>query len=143
MTDRCARFARPSVESVATLCCWKHRDWRGPCVTEAGKEILSRSEVAIGAMPHVPTGLGGDDKFVTICNEVLAEDASKVGLGAAIRKAVVVGQIEVGDTEVERSPQEGTLSRKQSVITKMLHGPSDTAGKSKPLRPQRRYVMDP
>ena len=45
---------------------------------EAGQEVLPRSEVAVGARPHVPTGFGGDDEFVPVVAKVLTENAPKL-----------------------------------------------------------------
>src|SRR3984885_14639415 len=90
---------------------------------EACEEIFPRSKVAIGARPHVPAGLGGDDEFVAILAEVLAEDPSEIRLGTAIRGPIVVGQIKMGDTQVEGTPQDGALSLERSVITEVLPQP--------------------
>src|SRR5271168_3651640 len=90
---------------------------------EAGEKILPRSEVAIGARPHVPPGFGGDDKFVPVVAKVLTENPPEVGLGAAIRGSVVVGQVEMGDSQIEGSPQDGALGFEWSVVTKVLPQP--------------------
>ena len=90
---------------------------------EAGQEILPRSEVAVGARPHVPTGFGGDDEFVPVVAKVLTENPPEVGLGAAVRGPVVVGQVEMGDAQVESSPQHSALRLEWSVVTEVLPEP--------------------
>ena len=54
-------------------------------LVEAGEKILSGSEVAVGPGPPVPARLGGDDEFVPVVPEVLAEDPSEIGLRTAVR----------------------------------------------------------
>ena len=73
---------------------------------KAGEKVLSRPEVAIGARPHVPTRLGGDDEFVAKVPEVLTENSTEIGLGTAVGRPVVIGQIEMGDAQVESSSQD-------------------------------------
>jgi hypothetical protein len=90
---------------------------------EAGEEVFPRPEVTIGTRPHVPTGFGGDDELVSVRAEVLAEDPPEIDLCTSVRGSVVVGQIEVGDTQVESTPQDGTLSIKWSVVTEVLPQP--------------------
>ena len=46
-------------------------------------------------------GLGGDDEFVAVAGEIADQDAADVFLGGAGRRAVVVGEIEMGDAAVE------------------------------------------
>jgi hypothetical protein len=55
-------------------------------LVEAGEEVFARAEVAVGARPHVPTGLGGDDQLVAERAEVVVEDPREVGLGASVRR---------------------------------------------------------
>ena len=89
-------------------------------LVEAGEEVLARAEVAVRARPHVPAGLGGDDELVAVVAEVVVQDPAEVGLGAAVRGAVVVGQVEMGDTEVEGSAQDGTLGLDGPVVAEVL-----------------------
>jgi len=50
------------------------------------------TELAVRSGPHVPAGLGRDEQFVAIGREVVTQDAPEVRLGAAVGRAVVVGQ---------------------------------------------------
>jgi hypothetical protein len=70
-------------------------------LVEAGENVLPRAPVAVGAVPHEVAGLGGDDEFVAMRGEILAQHPAEVFLRGAGRRAVVVGQIEVCDAEIE------------------------------------------
>ena len=72
-------------------------------LVQAREQVLARAQVAVRARPHVPAGLGRDDELVAVGPEVLAQDAAGVDLGAAVGRAVVVGQVEVRDAQVERA----------------------------------------
>ena len=70
-----------------------------------GHQRLAAAPFAIGAGPHPIAGLGRDDELVPVGPEVLAHHASKIGLGAAVGRTVVVGEIEMRDAAVERVAQ--------------------------------------
>jgi hypothetical protein len=89
-------------------------------LVEAGEEVLAGAEVAVGAWPHVPTSFGGDDQLVATVAEVVVQDAGEVGLSAAVRGPVVVGQVEMGDAQVEGSAQDGALGVDGSVVAEVL-----------------------
>ena len=76
-------------------------------LVQARKQILARAPVAVGAVPHVVSGLGRDDQFVAIRAEIVVEDASEVFFRRTGRRPVVVRQIEVGDAEIEGAAQHG------------------------------------
>ena len=76
-------------------------------LVEAGQQVLARAAVAVRPRPHVPAGLGRDDQLVAERREVAAQEAAEVLLGRAVRRPVVVGQVEVGDAEVEGAPDDG------------------------------------
>ena len=52
--------------------------------------------------------------------EVLAEDPPEVALGAAVRRAVVVGEVEVRDAAVERVAQDRALGRDRHVVAEVV-----------------------
>ena len=68
---------------------------------QARHEILAAAPVAVGAGPHVVAGLGGDEQFVAVRAEVVVHQAAHRLLGGAVWRAVVVGEVEVGDAVVE------------------------------------------
>ena len=63
----------------------------------ARQDVLARSEVAVRAGPHVVARLRRDDELVAVRREVLAHHAPEVRLGRAVRRAVVVREVEVRD----------------------------------------------
>ncbi len=79
-------------------------------LVEAGQQILARSPVAIRAGPHIVAGLGADDQFVAIGLEIEAQNLAEVAFRASRRRAVVVGQVEVGDAQVEGAAHHGAAS---------------------------------
>ena len=89
------------------------------CV-QAGGQVLPRPEVAIGAGPHVPAGLGRDDQLVAVAGEVLGQDAAHVALRRPVGRSVVVGQVEVGDAEVERPPHHRPLVLHRLVVPEVV-----------------------
>jgi len=70
-------------------------------LVEAGDQVFAAAPFAIGAGPHPVAGLGRDDELVAIAGEILLEDFAESGLGRAGRRAVVVGEVEMGDAEIE------------------------------------------
>ena len=111
-------------------------------LVEARQQVLARAAaLPVRARPHVVARLGGEDQLVAVRAEVLREDRAEVALGAAVGRAVVVGQVEVGDAAVERAPQDGPLGLSGRSSPKLCHSPSEISGSSSPLRPQRRNVV--
>ena len=78
-------------------------------LVERGEHVLARAPLAVRAGPHQIAGLGGDDQLVAVRREVGLQGLAEGGLGGAGRRAVVVGQVEVGDAEVEGAAQDGAL----------------------------------
>ncbi len=64
-------------------------------------QILAAAPLAIGARPHVVAGLGGDDQLIAQARKFGAHDLAEGRLGAAGRRAVIVGEVEMGDAEIE------------------------------------------
>ena len=67
--------------------------------------------------------------------EVVVEDPGEVGLGAAVRGPVVVGQVEMGDAQVEGSAQDGTLGVDGPVVTEVLPQPKRYGGQEQAAAP--------
>ena len=72
-------------------------------LVQAGQQILAAAEVAIGPGPHFISGLGGDDHLIPVGQEVFLQDAAKVDFCAAGLRAIVVGQVKVGNAQVKGS----------------------------------------
>ncbi|MCY1233054.1 hypothetical protein D9M72_455720 [compost metagenome] len=63
--------------------------------------VLAAAPFAVRTGPHVIAGLGRDDQLVAQMGEIRAHDFAEGGLGRARRRAVIVGEVEMGDAEVE------------------------------------------
>src|ERR1035437_9697837 len=63
--------------------------------------MLARPVGTVRPVPHQMAGHGRNDQFVAMTDEILHQDATGVFLGGTGRRAVVVGEIEVGDPAVE------------------------------------------
>src|SRR5512132_4015646 len=60
--------------------------------------------------------------------EVCGEDAAEVGLGRAVRGAVVGGQVEVSDADVEGPPADLALRLPAAVISEVVPQPERARG---------------
>ena len=78
-------------------------------LVQRGEDVFARAPLAVGAGPHQIAGLGRDDELVAVRGEVLAQEAAEVLLGRAGRRAVVVGQVEMSEAEVERAAEHRAL----------------------------------
>src|SRR5208337_26629 len=74
---------------------------------QAGEQILARAEVSIRSGPHIPAGFRRDDEFVAVRLKIFLEDLTEVFFRRAVRRAVVVGEIEMRDAEIEGAAQHG------------------------------------
>jgi len=52
--------------------------------------------------------------------KIVVEDPAEVPLCAPIGRSVVIGQVEVGDAQVEGAMHDGTLGVEGSVVTEVL-----------------------
>ena len=71
-------------------------------LVEACHEVFARAPVAVGPRPHVVTRLGRNEEFVAVGSERLLHQTAEVLLGRTVGRAVVVRQIEMDDSPVER-----------------------------------------
>ncbi len=93
-------------------------------LVQAGEHVLpSATALAVRAGPHVVAGLAGDDDLVPVGGEVVGQVAPEVGLRGAVGRAVVVGQVEVGDAEVEGAAQDRPLAVEGDVVTEVVPQP--------------------
>ena len=84
------------------------------------EQVLARAPLAVRARGHVVARLGGDDQLVAVGAEVLREERAEVRLGGAVGRAVVVGQVEVGDAQVEGAAQDGPLGVQRAVVAEVV-----------------------
>ena len=89
-------------------------------LVETGKERLPRTPVAVGAGPHLVARLRGDEEFIAVGREVLLHETAERLLGAARRRPVVVGQIEVGHAVVEGKAGQGTCGAEVGIVPEIV-----------------------
>ena len=87
---------------------------------ERGEHVLARSPLTVRPGPHVVARLGRDDQLVTVPGEVGRQDRAEILLGRSVRRAVVVGQVDVRDAEVERPSQDLPLAIERHVMAEVL-----------------------
>ena len=75
-------------------------------LVKAGQQVLAAAPVAVGAVPHLEPGFGGDDQLVAVDAEVVPQNFTEIPLGRARLGAVVVGKVKVGDAIVKRRAAE-------------------------------------
>ena len=76
-------------------------------LVEGGQEVFARTPFAVGTGPHVVARLGRDDEFVAVRGEISTENFAKIFFSGAGGWAVVVGEIKVGDAQIEGAAHNG------------------------------------
>ena len=92
-------------------------------LVEARQQVLPRSPVAVRPGPHVVSGLRRDDELVAVGREVMAEQEPEVLLGGAIRRPVVVREVEVRDAEIECAADDLPARVQRTLVTEVLPEP--------------------
>ena len=75
-------------------------------LVETGYQIFPRTPLTVGTGPHVVACFRRDNHFVTITSEIGIKNESEGSLSGALRRAVIVCQIKMGDAEVEGTPED-------------------------------------
>ncbi|CRM71698.1 hypothetical protein [Pseudomonas sp. 22 E 5] len=102
-------------------------------LVQARQNVFARTAtLAVRAGPHVPAGFAGDDQLVAVVLEVFTQQTAEVDLGAAIRWAVVVGQVEVVDPQVECGAQQGALGVDRGAVAKVVPQPQGQCRQHQP-----------
>ena len=89
-------------------------------LVEAREQVLPRAEVAVGPRPHVVAGLRRDHELVAIGREILLQQAPERLLRRAVGRAVVVGEVEVRDAEVERAAHDRAARLERPIGAEVL-----------------------
>src|SRR3954453_23416985 len=97
-------------------------------LVEAREQVLARAPVAVRAGPHVVAGLRRDDQLVAERAQVAAHDLAEDALGGPVRRAVVVGQVEVRDAEVEGAAQDRARVLERPFLAEVLPQPERHLG---------------
>ena len=64
--------------------------------------------------------LGRDDQLVAVRQQILLQDPAERPLGLAVGRAVVVGQVKVGDAQVKGLAQNALLDAEGGDIPKIV-----------------------
>ena len=104
-------------------------------LVEARQQVLARAPVAVRSRPHVVAGFGGYDELIAVGPEVVGEDPAEGRLGRPVRRPVVVAEVEVGDPEVERAPQDRPAGLDRPVAAEVLPQPERDGGKLQSAAP--------
>ncbi|CAB4585633.1 unannotated protein [freshwater metagenome] len=95
----------------------------GEALVERGEQILARTPLAVGAGPHIEAGLARDNQLVAIRRKIRRENLPENALGRSGRRAVIVGEIDVGHTLVESAEDDVALHTAIAVVTKVVPEP--------------------
>ena len=68
------------------------------------KQIFARAARAVGARPHIPPRFCRNQKFISVAAEIVPKNLSEVLLGRAVRRPVVIRQIEMRHAAIESAP---------------------------------------
>src|SRR5664280_199918 len=101
-------------------------------LVEAGKQVLAGPPLAVRPGPHVIARLRRQHELVPVATEVGVENAAKVGLRGARRRTVVVSQVEVRDTEIERAAQDRPLRLQRPVVAEVVPQAEGDRGQLQP-----------
>ena len=74
-------------------------------LVEAGEQVFARAPFAVRPRPHQVAGLGRHDQLVAMAAQIGRAHPAEALLGRARRRAVIVGEVEMGDAQVERPAQ--------------------------------------
>lgn len=75
-------------------------------LVEAGQHVFAAApSLSVGAGPHIPARFAGDDQFVPVGPEITPQMLAEIRFSAAIRRALIVGQVKVGDSQVKGCAQ--------------------------------------
>ena len=89
-------------------------------LVEAREQVLARAEVAVGPGPHVVAGLRRDHELVAEGARSVLQQAPERLLRGAVGRAVVVGEVEVRDAEVERAAHDRAARLERPVGAEVL-----------------------
>ena len=107
-------------------------------LVERCEQVLARAPLAVRPGPHVVAGLRRDHELVAVRAQVVAQHAAERLLGRAVRRAVVVREVEMGDAEVERAAEDRAARLERAVAAEVVPEPERDRGQLEAARPQRR-----
>ncbi|MNE68979.1 hypothetical protein D3C80_1646720 [compost metagenome] len=84
------------------------------------KRLFRTAAVPVWAGPHFPASFGGDDQLIAVIGEILFQDMAEIHLGAAGRRTIIVGEVEMRDAEIESLEKNGALRFQRRGITEIV-----------------------
>ncbi len=111
LLERCLRIETVRVEDVDVV-----EPHAAQALIEAREQVLARAPFPVRPRPHVVAGFRGDHQLVAERRQVFLEDLPEVLLRRAVRRPVVVGEIEVGDAEVEGAADDRAADLERSIV---------------------------
>ena len=97
-------------------------------LVQAGDQVLATAVVAIRPWPHVVAGFGRNDQFVTVGLPVLLEMNAEIALRFSVGRAVIIGQVKVGDAVVEGCPEQALLDLEGRDVSEIVPQPQRNGG---------------
>ena len=88
-----------------------------------GDQVFSTAKFTVRTRPHVIACFGRDDQFVAVTTEVSRQNLAKSFLGTAGGRAVVVGEIKMGDAMIKRRLAHRSFYIVRCVATKVMPKP--------------------
>lgn len=92
-------------------------------LVEGGEEVFAGAPITVGAWPHGVAGFGGDDEFVAVGGEIEAEEFAEIFFRGTGRWAVVVGEIKMGDAEIEGAADDGATRGENIDVAEIVPEP--------------------
>ncbi|MNI77439.1 hypothetical protein D3C73_1337320 [compost metagenome] len=90
---------------------------------QAGHQVFAGAPLAVWAWPHIISGLAGDDHLIAVRLEVFLQDRTESLFRRPRRRSVVIGKVEVGDSQIERSAHHRSAVLKDIVAAEVMPQP--------------------
>src|SRR5262249_17203924 len=112
-------------------------------LVERREEVLPGPPVAVRAGPHVVAGLRRDDELIAVRTEILPDDRAERLLRGAVRRPVVVGEVEVGDAEIEGAAEDRPARLERPVAAEVVPEAERDRGEKQaaPARPAGPHLV--
>src|SRR5665648_885485 len=89
-------------------------------LVEARKQVFATSPLAIRSGPHQVTSFGRNDQFITVRSQIELHNFSKIFFSRSGRRTVIIGQVEMGYSQVECTAAHGPTVLKDINTTEIV-----------------------
>ena len=89
-------------------------------LVKAGNQVFFTAPVAVGSGPHVIARLRGKDKLVAVRLPIPLHVDAEIALGFSVGRAVVVGQVKMGDAVVKCRAQDVALCAEGRDVAEIM-----------------------